>query len=142
LTVLSTLTALGGATIQIHAVAKKLQQQNSAFHRGGAMPTDTFKLEDKDSTAEAIRRLGEEDLLYLNHLIVERLKLISQARSTSLMAAFGPGDHVEFKNQSGERKTGSVLQLHKKTASIRTDDGQLWKVHPAYLRRLNTPENP
>ena len=112
------------------------------FHREGAMPTDAFKLEDRVGAAEAIRRLAEEDLLYLNHLIVERLKLISQARSTSLMAAFGPGDRVEFKDQTGERKTGAVIQLHKKTASIRTDDGQLWKVHPAYLRRLNAAQNP
>jgi hypothetical protein len=106
------------------------------------MPADALKLEDRDGAAEAIRRLGEEDLLYLNHLIVERLKLIAQARSTSLMAAFGPGDRVEFQNQSGARKTGSVLQLHKKTASIQTDDGQLWKVHPAFLRRLNANPNP
>jgi hypothetical protein len=41
------------------------------------MPADALKLEDRDGGAEAIRRLGEEDLLYLNHLIVERLKLIA-----------------------------------------------------------------
>ena len=106
---------------------------------GGAAPA---KHKEGPAAAEAIPRLGEQDLIYLNHLIVERLKLISQARSTSLMAAFGPGDRVEFDIPTGERKAGMVLRLHKKTASIQTDDGQLWKVHPAFLRRVDASRNP
>lgn len=88
---------------------------------------------DRGAFAEAIRRMDEADLHYLNHLIVERIKLISQARSTAMLSRFAPGDHVTFVTLSGERKTGIILKLNKKTTSIRTDDGHNWKVHPSFL---------
>ena len=36
------------------------------------------KIVDRVSAVEAIRQLGEDDLRFLNRLIVERLKLLSQ----------------------------------------------------------------
>lgn len=58
------------------------------------MKPGSVKIIDRISAVEAIKRLNEEDLLFLNRLIVERLKLISQAKSTSLMASFTKGDWV------------------------------------------------
>ena len=95
------------------------------------MTNDSFNLLGR--TVDAIRRMGEDDLRYLNHLIVDRLKLITQARSTAMLAEFSVGDRVSFANHSGDRKTGTIIRLNKKTASITTDDGQHWKVHPSYL---------
>ncbi len=97
------------------------------------MAGEWYKLENREGAAEAIRRMGEEDLLYLNRLIVERLKLISQARSTTLLAHFSIGDRVSFQTPSGERKSGIIQKLNKKTATIRTDDGHHWNVHPGFL---------
>ena len=37
------------------------------------MKTDSVKIVDRLSAVEAIKRLNEEDLLFLNRLIVERL---------------------------------------------------------------------
>ncbi|MEK6608147.1 MAG: hypothetical protein AABZ30_10835 [Myxococcota bacterium] len=102
------------------------------------MGANGYKLENREDVAEAIRRLGEDDLRYLNRLIVERLKLISQAHSTTLLARFGVGDRVGFLAPSGERKVGVILKLNKKTASIRTDDGHHWNVHPGFLARDST----
>jgi len=60
------------------------------------MKPGNVKITDRVSAVEAIKQLGEDDLLFLNRLIVERLKLISQAKSTSQMAHFSIGDLVSF----------------------------------------------
>lgn len=39
----------------------------------------------------SIKELGEAELLYLNRLIVERLKLISQEKSTRAMVSYRRG---------------------------------------------------
>ena len=100
------------------------------------MAHEGWTLDDREAAAEAIRRLGEEDLRYLNRLIVDRLKLISQARSTLLLARFSVGQQVTFQAPSGAHKTGIILKLNKKTATIQTDDGDRWNVHPTFLSQV------
>jgi hypothetical protein len=95
-----------------------------------------YNLGDKQGAAEAIRKMGEDDLRFLNRLICERLKLISQAKSTVLMARFGVGDRVAFETTAGQKKTGVIFRLNKKTASVRTDDGGRWNVHPGFLESI------
>ena len=90
-------------------------------------------MENREAAAEAIRQMNEDDLRYLNRLIVERLKLIAQARSTVLLAQFSVGDRVRFKTPTGEHKIGIILRLNKKTVTISTDDSQHWKVYPGFL---------
>ncbi len=102
------------------------------------MAGESFELADRAAAAEAIRRMNEEDLRFLNRLIVERLKLIGQARSTAMLAHFSVGDRVSFQSHTGERKTGVIVRLNKKTASIRTDEGQQWNVHPGFLSSVRT----
>jgi hypothetical protein len=84
---------------------------------------------------QALRHMGEEDLLFLNRMVVERLNLLEQARSTVQLAQFAAGDRVEFTMNDGTVKRGSVVRLNKKTASLRTDDAQQWKVSPTLLRK-------
>jgi hypothetical protein len=98
--------------------------------------SSNVRLFDKAGAVEAIKKLGEEDLVFLNRLIVERLKLISQARSTQMMAHFTIGDRVHFRTSAGETKNGIISRLNKKTASIITDDGQSWNVAPGLLMHL------
>lgn len=100
------------------------------------MTNERFELADRAAAVEAIRRMSEDDLRFLNRLIVERLKLIGQARSTTMLARFNLGDRVSFPCVTGERKTGVIVRLNKKTASIATDDGQRWNVHPSFLARV------
>lgn len=42
-------------------------------------------------------------------------------------------DRVQFTTSDGKFKHGIVLCLNKKTASVRTDEGQNWKVSPDLL---------
>jgi hypothetical protein len=102
------------------------------------MAADGLEMVNRAAAVEAIRRMSEEDLRFLNRLIVERLKLISQARSTTMLARFSVGDRVGFQGPTGQRKLGVIIRLNKKTASIATDDGQHWNVHPSFL----TPVGP
>jgi len=102
------------------------------------MKPGDIKIIDRPSAVEAIKRLGEEDLLFLNRLIVERLNLISQARATTLMTSFTKGDRVGFQAPDGRMIEGWVLRLNKKTVSVATDDGHQWNVAPGLLRLIQT----
>ena len=91
---------------------------------------------DREMFVQALRHMGEQDLLFLNRLVVERLNLLAQARSTVQLAQFAVGDRVEFTANDGSIKRATVLRLNKKTTSLLTDDAQNWKVSPALLRKL------
>ncbi len=73
-----------------------------------------------------IKELGEDELRYLNRLVVERLKLIAQEKSTRSMS--------RFTDQDGRTITGLIVRLKKKTATVFTSDGAHWKVAPSLLR--------
>jgi hypothetical protein len=102
------------------------------------MKPGSVKIIDRVSAVEAIKRLNEEDLLFLNRVIVERLNLISQAKSTSLMANFTKGDRVGFQSPDGRVLEGVVLRLNKKTVSVATDHGHQWNVAPGLLRLVQS----
>jgi len=102
------------------------------------MKPGSVKIVDRVSAVEAIKRLNEEDLLFLNRLIVERLNLISQARATALMTSFTRGDRVGFQAPDGRMLEGMVLRLNKKTVSVATDDGHRWNVAPGLLRLVKS----
>lgn len=81
------------------------------------MNPEDIKIIDRLSAAEAIKRLNEEDLRFLNNLIVERLNLISQARATSLMIRFTKGDRVTCTASDGRIIEGAVLRFNKKPSA-------------------------
>lgn len=86
-----------------------------------------------DEAVEAALRLDENGLRHMNRIIVERLKLVSQAHSTKMLARFSAGFRVAFTAPSGEMKTGVIQKLNKKSATVVTDDGHRWNVHPSFL---------
>ncbi len=81
-----------------------------------------------------IKRLNEKDLVYINRLVVERLKLLSQQRSTTQMQQFNIGEKVSFFDNNGTQKKGKIQKLNKKTISVITDDNQRWNVGPGLLK--------
>ncbi|HPJ42334.1 MAG TPA: hypothetical protein P5120_18745 [Spirochaetota bacterium] len=92
-------------------------------------------MNDKDirKIEDFIKTLGESQLVYLNRLVVERLKLLSQERSTKQMMRFNIGEKVSFLTPDGIKKTGIISKINKKTASIDTPDGGYWNVSPGLL---------
>jgi hypothetical protein len=94
----------------------------------------TLQQFDRTRIESFIKELNEEELRYLNRLIVGRLKLIFQDKSTHAMSRFNLGESVRFTDHDGRAKTGRIIRLNKKTASILTTDGQNWKVAPSLLQ--------
>lgn len=95
---------------------------------------------DRNTIARMLGHLGEDDLVFLNRVIIDRLHLIHQAKSTCLMARFHVGARVEFSTNDGRRKTGIIFKLNQKTASIHTDDGGRWNVSPHFLSETKISE--
>lgn len=97
------------------------------------MKPGSVKIIDRMSAIEAIKQLNEEDLRFLNHLIVERIHLLSQIKSSEQMARFTRGDRVGFRHSDGRVFEGIVMRLNKKTVSVVTNDGMQWNVAPSLL---------
>lgn len=70
-------------------------------------------------------------------MVVERLNLLAQAKSTVQLAQFAEGELVNFTANDGTAKIGRIMRLNKKIVSLFADDGQQWKVSPELLRKSN-----
>ena len=86
-----------------------------------------------------INNLSEEQLVELNHRIIERLKLVARARSTRQLNNFNVGDRVWFEGHDGEKIKGIVTRLNVKTATIMTASHR-WNVNPRFLRKIEDLE--
>ena len=59
-----------------------------------------------------VNELGEEQLLELNRLIIERIKAIRAQRKATSMSSFSVGDEVVFPDKQGEQVSATVLRLN------------------------------
>ena len=82
-----------------------------------------------------IDHLSEEELIHLNRLVVERLKVLEQMRALRSMVKLHIGQRVCF-DPDGRMRTGAIVKFNHKTVVVRTDDQHQWKVAPHYLKPL------
>jgi hypothetical protein len=82
-----------------------------------------------------IDRFSEAELMDLNRRIVERLRLMQQARAHQAMLQFRIGERVWFHNELGERVDGVIVRYNRKSVSLVTEDGQQWRVGPRLLHK-------
>lgn len=87
-----------------------------------------------------IDKLSEEELIDLNHRIVERLRFLSQMRAHSKMLDFRIGDRVTFQPEGRPPLIGMLTRYNKKTVTVITDSGQHWNVAPGLLRKATPTE--
>lgn len=80
--------------------------------------------------------LSEDQLIELNHRIVERLKLLSRTRSVRQMDRFNIGDRVWFEGREGEKIPGIITRLNIKTATVMTETHR-WNIHPRFLHKID-----
>ncbi len=83
-----------------------------------------------------IDRLTEEELVDLNHRIVQRLRLIEQMRSHVEMMKFRIGSRVAFDPDGRPTVVGTLTRYNKKSVTVITDNGQKWNVAPSFLREV------
>jgi hypothetical protein len=82
-----------------------------------------------------IEKLNENQLRYLNHIIIERIKLIHGAKALQALSKFNIGDAVSF-DHYGETIKGRIIRINQKTLSIITlDQKGRWKVSPVFLKK-------
>jgi hypothetical protein len=82
----------------------------------------------------------EQELVELNRRIVERIKMLRQARTFNDMARFELGDTVSFTPECGHVVVGTVVRLNKKTITVAAKDGNQWRVAPSFLSRVTDAE--
>ena len=76
--------------------------------------------------------LSYEELVQLNHRVVERLKMLEAMQAHVEMMAFNLGAPVSFDSQFG-RQFGTVVKYNHKTVAVLGDDGRQWRISPSQL---------
>ena len=79
----------------------------------------------------------EEELLRLNRLIVERLRLMQQVKAHRAMTQFRVGQRVQFTAPTGKLVTGILTKYNRKSVGVVTDHGESWTVAPGFLRPVD-----
>lgn len=80
-----------------------------------------------------IDHLSVDELVALNHHIIERLKMLESLDTHKSMMQFHPGARVSFDSPHGERLSGTVMKFNRKTVTVVTDNGQRWNISPHLL---------
>ena len=88
-----------------------------------------------------IDKLSEEELIDLNHRIVERLRFLNQMRAHSQMLDFKIGDRVTFQPEGRQPLVGMLTRYNKKTVTVITENGQHWNVAPGLLRKAASTDD-
>jgi hypothetical protein len=83
-----------------------------------------------------IDQLTEDELVELNHRIVERLKFLENMHAHREMMQFTPGEKVSFEASGRGKQTGTITKLNKKTVSVITENGRKWNVSPQLLNKI------
>ena len=83
-----------------------------------------------------IDNLTEEELIELNHKIVERLKFLETVHTHNEMMQFSPGEQVSFEPPGRDRQIGTLVKFNKKTVTVITETGQKWNVSPHLLSKV------
>ena len=76
--------------------------------------------------------LSLEELMQLNHRVVERIKMLQAMQAHVDMMAFNLGARVSFDSQYG-RQLGTLVKYNRKTVTVVTESGQRWNISPHLL---------
>ena len=82
-----------------------------------------------------LTQLTEQELIELNSKIVDRLRFLRDAKAHHQMMELRLGDKVSFSSDTGQKITGTILRLNRKSISLCAEDGHHWRVSPSFLTR-------
>ena len=80
-----------------------------------------------------IDKMTRDELVALNHRIVERLKVLDSMQAHRDMMAFNIGARVSFDSGQDESLLGTLLKFNRNTVTVVTDNGQKWNISPHLL---------
>lgn len=81
----------------------------------------------------ALEMLTEEELVQLNHVIVQRLRLMQQIRAHGKMINLRVGQRVKFKSPNAEVVRGTISRMNRKSVTVVTEGNGQWLVAPELL---------
>jgi predicted transcriptional regulator len=82
---------------------------------------------------EFIKGLSIDELMTLNKMVVERIKVLNQIETSNAMRKYNIGEWVKFENNKRQIIEGRIIKINKKTISIITKENIQWNVHPSFL---------
>ena len=85
-----------------------------------------------------IEELTEEELVELNHKIVQRLRFLESMHSHAEMLKFSIGDRVLFDPPGRGHQIGTLVKYNKKSVTIITEAGQHWNVAPHHISKVKS----
>jgi len=78
--------------------------------------------------------LTEQELMQLNRVIVQRLRLMQQIRAHDQMTKLHVGQAVVFTDSSGEPVRGVIARHNQKSVTVVTSTGSQWRVSPLLVK--------
>lgn len=84
---------------------------------------------------EFIKGLSIDELISLNKMVVERIKVLNQIETSNAMRKYNIGECVEFEDNNNQIIKGRIIKINKKTISILTNGNLQWNVHPSFIRK-------
>lgn len=79
-----------------------------------------------------LEKMSTEELVALNHRIVERLKHLESVQTYKAMMDFNIGAQVSFESRDG-RELGTLVKFNRKTVTVITGGGTRWNISPHLL---------
>jgi len=71
-----------------------------------------------------LEALDYDELVELNHRIVERLRFLDSIHTHNKMMQFSPGNKVCFDPPNRETRFGTICRYNRETVTVITDTGQ------------------
>jgi hypothetical protein len=96
-------------------------------------------MENNYQTAKKIESLMEgltyHELILLNQLTAERIRLMQKAGTLMVMSQFRLGDKVSWDSRDGVKYSGVIIRINHKTVSVKVSDKGYWNVSPQMLQK-------
>ncbi len=87
--------------------------------------------------AELLNPMTEEELMSLNKMVVHRIKILNQLYALGSLNRLKIGDMVKWNGRDGVVRSGKIIRLNSKTASILIGENEgYWRVSPQLLEKI------
>ena len=93
------------------------------------------RFQNRKKLISLIEGLKLSELIELNKLVVERIRLMQKATALVVLSQFAVGDWVSWISNDGTKYIGQVIRINHKTASVKVSEHGYWNVSPQLLRK-------
>ncbi len=78
-------------------------------------------------------KMSYRELIWMNELIVDRIKMFSAFKNRIAISNFRLGERVTWKDEFGVDFYGIVISRNTKTVTVQSDDGRRWRISPGLV---------